>query len=60
MEAVVGVGSEDVCSALREGEGLADELHRGCGIGGENHRVFRRGAEERKHAFTSLSHAVST
>jgi hypothetical protein len=60
MEAVVGVGPENVRSVLREGEGFTNELHRSRGVGGENHRVFWRGAEERKYAFTSVPHAVGT
>lgn len=55
----MGVGSENVCPVLREREGFADELHRSRGVGGENHRVFWRGAEERKHTFASLLRAVS-
>jgi len=55
----MGVGSEHVCSVLREWEGFANELQRGGGVGGENHRVFRRGAKECKYAFTSLLHAVT-
>lgn len=60
VETIVGVGSENICSVLCEGEGFADELHRGCGVSGKNYRVFRRGAEEGKHTFAGLPHAVST
>ena len=55
MKAIMRVGSEHVCPILRKGEGFPDELQRGRGVGGENYRVFRRGAEERKYAFTGLS-----
>jgi len=59
VNAVVGVGSKHVCPVLRKREGFANELQRGRGVGGENHCVFWRGAEECKDTFTSLSHTFS-
>jgi len=59
VKAVMGVGSEYVCPVLRKREGFANEFQRGRGVGGENHRVFRRGAKECEYAFAGLSRAFS-
>ena len=58
VKAIMRVGSEHVCSVLRKREGFADKFQRGRGVGGKDHRVFRRGAKECEYAFTSLSHTI--